>query len=436
MGVRHSLPCSACVAAHTLLENYYPDFTMPPRRRRQPLQPTTDVPADRPSPPPSTQMSAPVSTPVTRQPAKRRMIADNAKEISEMKGQLNIMSELLHTISDRMTSDVAPTTPAVHAMPARETDPSLLSQPFPQQRLPDRMTGPPPTPAYQPYKARHLSTGQFPTTSAPTNTWMNQARRQDQVDPLSSQSERHQFREPPTPVYDSDDNDDLQTRVAHLLTSHLAPIGSTQGKKQFAHFYVRRGTKRVRTSLGELTIPEYNFGFMSLIDSQDTFDHDKPHMFRHLANINEDASHYEWSGVRFWSEEVCARIAGGKLSWDDEYRIDLLRLKFSQQSRLSTMSKDTHHNEQYRDKGIDVQTELPPEVRAAKPGPPCRAFNSGTCSYSHHHVYSGYGRLHICSHCVARKCLLLPHSNDKCKSKVFTSSAKPNKPKEELGFGK
>ena len=54
---------------------------------------------------------------------------------------------------------------------------------------------------------------------------------------------------------------------------------------------------------------------MSLIDSSDTLDHDKPYMFKHLANINEDASQYEWPGVRFWSEEVCAHIAEGKLIW-------------------------------------------------------------------------------------------------------------------------
>ena len=136
-------------------------------------------------------------------------------------------------------------------------------------------------------------------------------------------------------------------------------------------------------------------------------------------------------------EEVCARIAEVKLTWDNEYTIDLLRLKFSQQNRLSSVSRDLPDTtEQFRDKGIDFQTEVPQEVRAAKPGPPCCAFNSGTCPFNQHHVYNGYRRLHIYSHCIAQKCLALPHSNDKCKSKVFTAVPKGPKPKEELGFGK
>ena len=400
---------------------------MPPRRRRQPPQPSSPVdvtlsPDDMPGP------SSPLAP--TR-PAKRRTIADNAKEISDMRGQITSMSELLHSISDRLTTEPLQTA-GVHVAPptASQHEPGL---PVAADRLPPQ----PQHPARQLYKARHHSTGQF-AQPLPSQPWLaqQQTHRQDQVrpvDPLGSLQARHHYRESAAPYYDSDDNEDIQTRVAHLLTSHLAPLGSAQGKKNFAHFYVRRGSKRAKTTLGELSIPEYNFGFMSMIEGPDTFDHDKPYMFKHLANLNEDASHYEWPGVRFWSEEVCALAAEGKLSWDDEIRIDLLRLKFSQQNRLSQTSREAPHSDP---KGIDFHTELSSEVRAAKPGPPCRPFNTGNCSFSHHHVQNGYRRLHVCSHCVSQKCLLLPHSNDKCKSKVFTATPRTLKPKEDPGFGR
>ena len=96
----------------------------------------------------------------------------------------------------------------------------------------------------------------------------------------------------------------------------------------------------MRTTLADLSIPEYNFGFMSLINSAETYDHDKPFMYKHLARVNQDASVYEWDGVRAWSEEVCALIAEGKLTWDVEYRTDLLRLKLSQQRRLTSLPSD------------------------------------------------------------------------------------------------
>ena len=395
-------------------------LAMPPRRRRLAPQPASPPPA------PAAAVPDPASPALPRQPAKRRTIADNAKEISDMRGQLTSMSELLYSISDRITAGTAPTAPAHEAPPAAS----------PYEPSPAAATDPLQPPTRQCHKARHHSTGQFshPPSSQP---WLAQpqGRRQDHVrlvDPLASLQHRHHYRESAAPYYDSDDNDDIHTRVAHLLTSHLAPLGTSQGKKQFAHFYVRRGSKRSKTTLGELSVPEYNFGFMSLIDSPDTFDADKPHMFRHLANLNEDASSYEWPWVRFWSEEICALVAGGKLSWDDDYKIDLLRLKFAQQNKLSS-TKDTPYSDP---KGIDFHTELSPEVRAAKPGPPCRPFNTGSCSFTHHHVQNGYRRLHVCSHCVSQKCLLLPHSVDKCKSKVFTTAPRPQRPKEDPGFGK
>ena len=69
------------------------------------------LPGPRCHPPPATPQQP-------RLPAKRRTIADNAKEISDMKGQLNTMSQLLHSISDQMTGD-----PVLATRAREETDP-------------------------------------------------------------------------------------------------------------------------------------------------------------------------------------------------------------------------------------------------------------------------------------------------------------------------
>ena len=129
-----------------------------------------------------------------------------------------------------------------------------------QTTLPGRAQrlGSPTTPRCPP-KSRHQSTGQFPP-SQPTS-WMQNTQRQEGprlVDPLGAASARPQYHDTANLGYDSDENDDIHTRVAHLLTSHLAPLGSAQGKKHFAYFYVRRGSKRAKTSLGDLNVPEYN----------------------------------------------------------------------------------------------------------------------------------------------------------------------------------
>ena len=182
-------------------------------------------------------------------------------------------------------------------------------------------------------KSRHHSVRQFPypTTS---QHWRPSGRQTyDHVspaDPFSTASARSRYREDFAHTLDLDDQDDIQARVAQLVTTSLAPLGNPHGKRLFAHYYVRRA-KRTRSSLGELSIPEYTYGFLCLINSPETFAHDKPFMLKHLSNLNEDATTYEWPGVKNWSEEVCALIAQGDLTWDDDYKIDFMRLKFSQQ---------------------------------------------------------------------------------------------------------
>ena len=235
-----------------------------------------------------------------------------------MRGQITSMSNLLHSIADQLTgnSTSAPLAPTdsdlrhpllvsqpvsqpVSPPPPRDSNPSSCVQ----ERVPPQLPA-----SHQLPKARHNSTGQFNQPYS-SQTWLSQGRRHDHgrpADPMGALPSQLHYRDGLSQPYDSDDNEDIHSRVAYLLTHHLAPLGSSQGKKMFAHCYIRRGAKGTKTSLGELSIPEYNFGFMSLIDSPETFYHDKPPMFKHLATINEDASHYDWAGVRFWSEEVCA----------------------------------------------------------------------------------------------------------------------------------
>ena len=162
-----------------------------------------------------------------------------------------------------------------------------------------------------------------------------------------------------TALTDLDDQDDIQARVAQLVTTSLAPLGKPHGKRLFAHYYVRRGAKRTRTSLGELSIPEYTYGFMCLINSPETFAHDKPFMLKHLSNLNEDATTYEWPGVKNWSEEVCALIAQGDLTWDDDYKIDFMRLKFSQLVRLP-LANAPHFDQQreYHRDALDMSSHV------------------------------------------------------------------------------
>ena len=260
------------------------------------------------------------------------------------------------------------------------------------------------------------------------------------VDPISDRPAPpalHRHR--PSSLQELDESDNLQDRVAQLVSAAFAPSHMT-GKKLYPHLYIKRGPKKARTSLGELTLAEYNLGFIKLINSQDVEPLDRPSMFQHLEHVNQDAIVHPFADVRAWSEHVCVTIADGDLAWEDNYSIDLLRISMSQngpvgraQGALGGDRKDG--SRKGADAGaLDPQADFAPEILASRPGPPCRLFNNGSCSNHHHQLANGFRQLHVCSSCVYHKCLLIPHPERECKSKEFRKKQHYKEP--EAGFGK
>ena len=155
-------------------------------------------------------------------------------------------------------------------------------------------------------------------------------------------------------------------------------------------------------------------------------DPDIPFLHAHLEKILEDSITYPWELIRRWSEEICSRAALGKVRWSDTYAIDRVQISILQ-SNLSFKDspKFTHPS-----KGEAY--EMSDEVRRAKPGPPCKFFQTGACSHTSDHVQNGYRQLHVCAYCLSNKCLFQPHSNKDCKTKKFNAQKKGQS---EAGFG-
>ena len=163
-------------------------------------------------------------------------------------------------------------------------------------------------------------------------------------DPLGAASARSDRLELPTSQHKFEGASELHDRVAHLVSHTLAPLTSYTGKKLFAYSYVKRGFEKASTTLGDLSLAEYNFGFVKLINSSVTSPADRPYMFQHLGNINEDAISYEWAGVRKWSKDICISVAEGNLSWSDQFTIDLARLKYPQDTKLTKRAADVNRS--------------------------------------------------------------------------------------------
>ena len=232
----------------------------------------------------------------------------------------------------------------------------------------------------------------------------------------------------PTTLQDLETDPALTRRVVEAISAVATPFTGISGKHaQFPHHLVTRGSKKQKTNLGELSMAEYTWGFLQIVKARDLSDDSIPFMNAHLENVLEDAMMYHWADVRKWSEEVCTRISKGTLRWTDTYIIDRLQTQLSHKNLLShTQTQGGATSDR-----LDA-FELSEVVRQAKPGPPCKHFQSGSCTHTTDHVQKGYRQLHVCSYCLANKCLLQPHSLKDCKTKKFNFQKKAQA---EPGFG-
>ena len=394
-------------------------------------------------------------------PAKKRpTVADNARAIDAMGSELASITSLLHQLVGKTVEvPLSPSPPAPAA--GAEADPQYYlpatrgrqlsrhnevrhsSAPSPHNDHPSDRAPDVPSQEYYPSWPRSSSSsnareyvhvGPFGPPAAGSRPLVSD------LDPLVSRPGFRPHRDFPTTLQGLEDDSQLQTHVTSLISASLAPMAAISGKKAFAHSFIAHGIKRSKTTLGDLSIPEYNTGFIRLINFRATKSSDKPHMFRHLEFINEDAINYEWSDVRAWSEEMCALMAEGELRWSDEYHLDLFRIKLSQRRRLVpgtqpgegavvSISRPT------RDTTSDICYYLNPDLKAAKPGPPCKQFNIGNCPHTGDHVLNGYRHLHVCNHCLSAKCLFWPHAEKGCRTKDF-SRKRTTTDAAASGFGK
>ena len=398
-----------------------------PRGTRRTAQPAPTSPPDA-TPAPSSPPRA------TRLPGKKRTVADNAVAIDSLHGKLETMSALLNQV----IGHVQPSQPEHAASPAPYSYPAspyLAEPPARARHRSDAVYNDSISQSRQRYKSSSYpaaGTGRPIHESGHDITYGREA----PYDPASARMAPPSRRRLPSALQDLDESTDLQDRVAHIVSAALVPP-HLSGKRMFAHSYVRRGTKKVKTSLGELTLAEYNTGFIKLMNSREVDSLDRPQMLQHLERVNEDAITHPFSDVRAWSEEVCLSVAEGDLRWDDHYKIDLLRITMSQNGPAGRTQGGDRRDAPRRaaDTGaLDPQSDFSPDILTARPGPPCRSFNSGSCSHRSHHVSNGFRQLHVCSSCIYHKCLLIPHSEKDCKSKEYRKRQAARDG--DLGFGK
>lgn len=326
---------------------------------------------------------------------KRATVAGNAKQIVGLKAQLDSIQNLLQTLVVEKTS-LEETAGGLDEMNST----ARVDKQTPRVDMQTPRRG---TPAQDVFGSSHLRGQRTVGFSADL---------EEEGDAWRIIRGR---KTPPTHVRELTDDEAIQKRVSQLLAANWNPLETRDtGKRSFAHTHIVRGTRKVKTGLGELSLPEYIFGLSQVAKTHEG--QVREAIIRHIEAIAEDAITYTWSDVRAWSEEICSRIHDKKLSWGEETKIEYLRLKLSQV---------------VRPRGSEVETDgqgqaLSAELTAAKPGPPCRQFNFGTCYSVDDHVQNGYRHLHICSYCIFSKCTFNRHAEKDCMGKKLKNERRRN----------
>ena len=273
---------------------------------------------------------------------------------------------------------------------------------------------------------RHFTTGHQPQAwPGTTGTILNPLQTGLHQQPDLLQPALHPW-DRPTTLQDLEADPHMTHRVTQALHAMTTPFAAGTGKHaHFPHQLVDRGTKKQKTALGELTLPEYLWGFIQLIKAKEPNHPDVPFMYAHMERITEDAKTYDWSSVRAWSEEILVRIYGGKLVWSNSYEIDRLQTQFSHQYKPDTPASDSVHKS-------ETGYKMSESLKRAKPGPPCKPYQASSCTQTADHINNGYRQLHVCTYCLSNKCELHPHSLSECKTKKFNEEKRAKK---ESGFG-
>ena len=225
----------------------------------------------------------------------------------------------------------------------------------------------------------------------------------------------------PQTMSDLEGDINIQERVAKALQAALLP--ESRGKQSHPHHFIYRGPKRDKTVLDELTMCEYLAGFLELMELRPAESEEKAFMYQHLSRILKNARNYDWPSVRSWSEEVCTRISEGKLTWQSTYEIDRMELEMAHGRRLAPGSESKSAP------GSGYGYDVDPSILKARPGPPCRAYQTGQCTHPGDHITNRQRSLHVCAYCIYYKCSLLPHPEKECR-------AKHNSYTHQSGFGK
>ncbi|CAH1798711.1 unnamed protein product, partial [Owenia fusiformis] len=174
------------------------------------------------------------------------------------------------------------------------------------------------------------------------------------------------------------------------------------------HFYVYRGADCKSATYDTLTVPEFSFGYMEIVNNTENGDI-KLRMLEHFQQVMLHTMHYQWDDVRHCHGVILGKIEQGILTWSSDFG-----RYFDSFAKVSR---------------IDQDNKLSKRTATAKPALGktkssdkiyiCHAYNNGSCDQASDHNKGNLFLRHACRFCFGSSghVNLHRHAESECKSK-------------------
>lgn len=207
----------------------------------------------------------------------------------------------------------------------------------------------------------------------------------------------------------------IDAQVCHIMENTQHQLKGTVASKKFPYNHVTQGPKKRKLTFNTITLAEHIFGIFCMLDDHDVDPAIKPNLVAHMREVSEDASEFEWSNVKHWSEEVFSLVADRRLpeGWNSATRIQMLRTGMArvEAARLSIHKDNTN----------SIARKFQPNNMQAdnlRGGPPCQDYNSANgCQLQSGHMLHGKRQVHVCAYCLENTAAIQPHSEHFCRTK-------------------
>ena len=164
------------------------------------------------------------------------------------------------------------------------------------------------------------------------------------------------------------------------------------------HLYVYRGQDRKPATYNDLTLAEFIFGYISMIDNPRNM-LDKELMLQTLRNMMLDTTQYGWVQVRNFYCILASGIEMARYDWADSGEIAALRSQYAQRPNVQIQNKPAN-----RQPGSGNVVKL------------CNQYQTDDCAYQDTHE----GFMHICAYCYNVTGMYFKHKLKDCRGRILS----------------